>query len=277
MTARSRKARVRPARNVKKRATGVQTQSGKSGLSRRVLPLVVSAGAVLGLFAISFAFYTNAANSGFFDLRSVEIRGARRAPVEEIEKIIRANAGKTGVWNADLLELKQKIEKVPFVKYAAVARRLPGGIVVSLDEREPVAVVRLGENNFLVDGDGQILAPAENSEPQFPFVMLGWDTEKSDRAARENAERLKIYEKMLADWRDYDLAIRVKSVDLSNLREPRANLEDSGYPVSIMVGRDNFGRRLSDGIKAIVGKGEIFEGVELMGPNMKLVERRQKR
>jgi hypothetical protein len=107
--------------------------------------------------------------------------------------------------------------------------------------------------------------------------MLGWDTEKSDRAARENAERLKIYEKMLADWRDYDLAVRVKSVDLSNLREPRANLEDSGYPVSIMVGRDNFGRRLSDGIKAIVGKGEIFEGVELMGPNMKLVERRQKR
>lgn len=277
MTAKSRKTQVRPTRRVRKKDECGGSRTADRSLSRRVVPLILSSVALIGLAGICIALYANAASSGFFELRSVEIRRARRAPVDEIEKIVRSNVGKTGVWNADLMELKEKIEKLPFVKYAAVARRLPAGIIVSLAEREPVAVVRLGSGNFLVDRDGEILAPTEDVDQQFPFVMLGWDTEKSDRAARENAERLKLYEKMLTEWRDYDLAMRVKSVDLSNLREPRAALEDSGYPISIMVGRDNFGRRLADGIKAIVGKGEIFEGVELMGPNLKLVERRQKR
>ncbi|MCV4784820.1 FtsQ-type POTRA domain-containing protein, partial [Escherichia coli] len=78
-------------------------------------------------------------------------------------------------------ELKQKIEKVPFVKSAAVARRLPAGIVVSISERVPVARVRIGNGDFLVDNDGEILAPAETGDTQFPVLLLGWDQEKSER------------------------------------------------------------------------------------------------
>ncbi|MBO0155347.1 FtsQ-type POTRA domain-containing protein, partial [Vibrio parahaemolyticus] len=76
--------------------------------------------------------------------RSVEIYGVSRAPAEDIEKIVRVNVGRAGVWDTDLQELKQKKEKVPFVKSAAVARRLPAGIVVSISERVPVARVRIG-------------------------------------------------------------------------------------------------------------------------------------
>jgi hypothetical protein len=64
-------------------------------------------------------------------------------------------------------------------------------------------------------------------------------------------------------------------VDLADLREPKAVLEDSGLPVTIMLTRDNFGAQLSSGIKAIVGKGNMFEGVSLNGPNMVLVPRKQ--
>ncbi|WP_369009557.1 cell division protein FtsQ/DivIB, partial [Vibrio parahaemolyticus] len=70
--------------------------------------------------------------------------GVSRAPAEDIEKIVRVNVGRAGVWDTDLQELKQKKEKVPFVKSAAVARRLPAGIVVSISERVPVARVRIG-------------------------------------------------------------------------------------------------------------------------------------
>ena len=81
---------------------------------------------------------------------------------------------------------------------------------------------------------------------------------------------------MIAEWRDYDLASRVRSVDLADLREPKATLEDSGLPVTIMLGREGFGQQLSNGIKAIVGKGNMFEGVNLVGQNMVLVPRKQR-
>jgi hypothetical protein len=41
------------------------------------------------------------------------------------------------------------------------------------------------------------------------------------------------------------------------------------------LGRENFGQQLASGIKAIVGKGNMFEGVNLVGQNMVLVPRKQ--
>ena len=219
--------------------------------------------------------YETIAASNFFRLKNVKVTGTDRASASDIEKIVTSNAEKPGVWNADILAIKQKIENVTFVKTAAVSRRLPSGLNVTVTERVPVAIVRLGGGDFLADGEGVILAPAKSDEKQIPFTMLGWNEEKSEKAAKENSERLKMYQKMLAEWKDYDLAKRVKQVDISDLREPKATLEDSGMPVTIMLSRDNFGKQLADGIKAIVGKGTMFEGVNLVGQNLVLVPRKQ--
>jgi hypothetical protein len=145
---------------------------------------------------------------------------------------------------------------------------------VSVFEREPLAVVRLAGGDFLVDGEARILARAEKEEPGMPFVMVGWDEERSEKADRENLERVKMYGKMLVEWKEFDLASRISAVNLSDLREPRAVTQDSGAAVSIGVGRDNFAEHLRRGIGAIVGKGETFEAVDLVGSNMILAPRK---
>lgn len=244
-------------------------------LGSGIVPLVLSGAVVACLVVIYFLTYETVAASGFFRLRDVRVSGAERASAEDIKKVVAANAEKPGVWNADLLAIKQKIENMTFVKHAAVSRRLPSGIDVTITERVPVAIVRLRAGDFLADAEGTVLAPASPDETHIPFAMTGWNEEKSAEAAKENGERLKIYQKMLTEWREYDLAKRVRQVDLSDLREPKATLEDSGMPVTIMLGRDNFGKHLSDGIKAIVGKGMNFEGVNLVGQNLVLVPRKQ--
>ena len=83
-----------------------------------------------------------------------------------------------------------------------------------------------------------------------------------------------MYQKMQADWKEFDLASRVLSVNLEDLREPRAYIEDSGTTVSIALGRDKFGEYLKRGINAIVGKGGTFEAVNLVGQNMILAPRK---
>lgn len=240
-----------------------------------IVPIVLSLG-LLSCIGIAFLLtYETIGASNFFRLKSVNVSGTDRASASDIEKIVNANAEKPGVWNADVHAIKQKIENVTFVKTASVSRRLPSGLNVTVTERVPVAIVRLNGGDFLADGEGVILAPAKAEEKQIPFALIGWSEEKSEKAAKENSERLKMYQKMLIEWKDYDLAKRVKQVDIADLREPKVMLEDSGMPVTIMLGRDNFGKHLADGIKAIVGKGSMFEGVNLVGQNLVLVPRKQ--
>lgn len=74
--------------------------------------------------------------------------------------------------------------------------------------------------------------------------------------------------------RQQGLESRISALDVADIREPRAVTEDSGASVTIAVGRENFGENLKRGIKAIVGKGEIFEAVNLVGQNMILAPRK---
>jgi hypothetical protein len=127
---------------------------------------------------------------------------------------------------------------------------------------------------MLIDADGYVIAPAKESEPALPFMMMGWNEQKSEAAGKENVERVKIYQKMLAEWKEFNLSSRVLAVDLSDVREPRALIEDSGTQVSIALGREKFGEYLKRGINAIVGKGEMFEAVNLVGTNMILAPRK---
>jgi cell division septal protein FtsQ len=246
-------------------------------LGGSIVPLVLSVAIVVCLGLVVLLTYGTISESEFFKLKAISVAGTDRASRNDIEKIVNSNAEKTGVWNADLLSIKQKIEKVTFVKTAAVSRSLPSGINVAITEREPVAIVRVNSGDYLTDAEGTILAPATAEEKKVPFAMLGWNEEKSERAGKENLERLKMFQNMLSEWKDYDLVSRVKSVDLADMREPMATLEDSGMPVTITLARENFGKQLADGIKAIVGKGNMFEGVDLVGQNMVLVPRKQAR
>lgn len=267
--------RVRPAAKKKTEKRSSTPHPLMVKLRANIVPLVLSLGLVMALGVIVALTYSTATASTFFNLGFVEVEGTDRASKSDIEKIVKANAERSGVWNADLLEIKQKIEKVTFVKNAAVSRELPDGIRVRVNERIPVAIVRLKSGDFLADAEGTVLAPADPKEKILPFALLGWNEEKSEKAGKENLDRLKMYQKMISEWKDYDLVSRVKQVDLSDMREPKATLEDSGLPITIMLGRENFGQQLSNGIKAIVGKGNMFEGVNLVGQNLVLVPRKQ--
>ena len=254
--------------------------SSASGNAKRVfgkviLPLVICVCLVVCLGAMGYLGYQRVAASDFFGVRRVEVAGVERASKQNIETLVRTETERSGVLRADLLDLKAKVEKLPFVKSAAVTRVLPGGIWVQIVERIPQAVVVRSGKQVLMDADGETLAVVESKEESLPFVMTGWDDAKSEKAWKDNIERVKMYQKMLNEWRVANLASRVESVNLSDLRDPRAIVADSDNNVSIAVGRENYDENLMNGIKAIVGKGDMFEGVNLVGSNMVLSPRKQ--
>ena len=144
-----------------------------------------------------------------------------------------------------------------------------------LADHLPEAIALRAGREYLVDAEGEILAESDHREENLPFAMIGWDDAKTERAWKDNLERVKTYQKMVAEWRVANILSRVETINLTDLREPRAVIADSGKSVSIAVGRENFGENLMRGIKAIVGKGDMFEGVNLVGNNMILAPRKQ--
>jgi len=267
---------ARVARSQKSRPVSVKRGRGKqpSRIRNVFLPFFLSFCILTALGVLGFMSYQSVTASNFFDVHAIEVRGVQRSSKQEIGRIVSSQTEKSGAWNADLLEIKQKVEKLPFIKTVAVSRVLPNGIRVHVIERQPHAVVRLASGDVLVDGEGIILAAAEAKEAKLPFALTGWDEAKTEKAFKENLERVKMYQKMLAEWEQFDLASRVRSVNLGDLREPKAITEDSGLMVSIGLGKDSFGENLKKGIKAIVGKGEAFEAVNIVGPNMILSSRK---
>lgn len=179
--------------------------------------------------------------------------------------MVAAEVENPGVWNADLGEIKAKLEKFPFVKTAAVSRMLPAGVRVDIVERVPEAVVKLGSGNYLVDAEGTVLAKAGPRETAFPIAMQGWDESKTEKASTENVARVKLYKKMLDEWQQFDLVSRVKNVDLTNIREPIATIEDSGRPITVTLARNELGRSLRTAIEAVSGKGAKIKAVNSEG------------
>ena len=214
----------------------------------------------LGVFG-----YQTATASGFFGLRNIDVRGTSRTSADDVKRIVAASVEKHGVWRADLGDIRAKIEKFPFVKTAAVSMVLPAGVRVNVTERVPAAVVHLSSGNFYVDGEATILSAAPANDKDLPFVLNGWDESKTEKAAPDNLARLKIYRKMLDEWKPYDLAARVKEVNLANAREPVAVIEDSGRNIAVSLAGKDLGKSLRMAIEAVAGKGAKVKGVDAAG------------
>ncbi len=248
--------------------------AGKS--ARELLPYFLSFCLLVCLAALGVLGYRAVAASNFFEVSQVDVRNTVRSSRGEIESIVRSQTERSGSWNADLGQIKMRVEKLSFVKSAAVSRMLPDGIWVAVVEREPAAIVNLTSGPMLVDEVGNNIAMASKPEPELPFAINGWDETKSPQAEKDNLQRVKLYRTMLSEWKRIGLADRIEGVNIRDLRDPIVVTEDSGKRVAIAVGREQFGENLKNGLMAITGKGEMFEGVSLFGSNLKLIPRQTK-
>ncbi len=234
-------------------------------VGRYVLPLIIIC-VLLGLLAfLGLSGYATATASDFFGLRNIDIRGTERSSAEDIRRLVASSVEKPGVWNADLGDIRTKVEKFPFVKSASVSRVLPSGIRVNVTERIPAAVVQIGSGKYLVDVEGALLVAVKADEKDFPFVLHGWDESKTEKAIPDNLARLKVYKKMLDEWRQFDLATRVKEVNISNPREPIAVVEDSGRSIAVTLAKDSLGKSLKTAIEALSGKGAKIRSIDAGG------------
>lgn len=252
----------------KRRATTAARKSkSPSRLVNILVPLVFMGAILTCLGFILLMGYRTVTASSFFDAKTIEIEGNSRVSKDDIEKIVRSEVSKNGVWNAELEQIKGSLEKLSYVKTAVVSRVLPNGIQIRVDERIPRAIVRLDSGDYWVDEEAAILGAVGKNDAR-QFAMRGWDETKSEKAQKDNQNRVQLYIRLKNEWQDAGIAKRVSSVDLADMQDVQATIEESGATIPVSLGKDDFNRRLQKALEVAEGKGNALESLISNGNNV---------
>src|SRR5688500_19713700 len=116
-------ARVKVKRSPSRRARAGSTlpSSDSAGRLRNfILPVFLSFCILVCLGALGFLGYQTVTASDFFNVAKIEVHGTDRASSGDVRRIVEMQTEKSGVWNADLPGIREKLERMQWVKSAAV-------------------------------------------------------------------------------------------------------------------------------------------------------------
>jgi cell division protein FtsQ len=133
---------------MRSRRIAVRRDQGK----RRLKRLTVALAAVAILVAAVVATQTT-----LLDVDRVRIGGVGHTAAADVRRVAGIDPGDPMV-GVDVGRAAARVEDLPWIATATVARRWPGTVVIRVTEREPLAIVGVtGGRVALVDGDGRVL------------------------------------------------------------------------------------------------------------------------
>jgi cell division protein FtsQ len=170
------------------------------------------------------------------DTAEIQIAGAAHASRAQIERVFSIDLGRS-VYLLPLSERREALRSVDWVKDASIARLWPNRVVVSVQERKPVAFVTLGPARFaLIDEDGIILPRAPD---RFALPVLAGVT-----ASQTPAERRDRVHRMMRLTRDLgDEARNVSEIDVSDRDNLKVTAPRDGHIVTLLLGDRDFAAR----------------------------------
>lgn len=253
---RSTAGQQRPARRAPAESVGTRF---KSLLTYVPLALRIAAIATIGLIAL--VAYRAAASASFFEIRTVETKGASRASINDIQTVVRRDVAQTGVWRADLEQLSQHLERLPWVRTAIVTRVLPDGIRVRISEREPRAVVRNAAGRFVwVDDDAVYLGEMSPTDQMPAFFLRGWSEDETASTQTENRARIGKFLELQREWESQGLSERVSEVNVQDLRDVRVQLAGDDSQIEVRLGSQDQGMRLSKALTVLDAQRQTSRG-----------------
>lgn len=105
----------------------------------------------------------------YFALTMIELDGNRRLSRGELLQWAGVNE-RTSVWDATPDMVRLRLQDHPWIRRATVQREFPNRLNISVEERRPVAIVRLQALHY-VDRGGRILgALRDGDSPDFPLI-----------------------------------------------------------------------------------------------------------
>ncbi|HSE98951.1 MAG TPA: FtsQ-type POTRA domain-containing protein [Blastocatellia bacterium] len=249
----------RQSRRVARSRTSRTSRTGTLNMVEilRTARLFAKPAAVLAAAVLLIVAYNTVAGSPLFELRRIEISGIEPSLRAEVEQAARRAVGNSKLLDIDLQNVRQKVETIPRVRDARVARILPDALSIEVSARRPTVVVRRKSQAIVwLDEDGVELGEITDIKPEgdgaIPPIASGFsEGARTPASVAEDRERIALYKQIEAEFKSGPEPVwnLIDEIDLTTLRYVSMRL--ASPPVTIVVGGKDFRNRFDTAIKVL--------------------------
>lgn len=189
------------------------------------------------------------------------VRGHSRLSASDLESRLAGLRG-VNILSVDLASYHARVLESPWVAQASLWRVLPSTIEVRVVERVPAALARVGQQLFLMDATGKLIAEFGPSFPNLDLPIVdGVATAQGRGAPRVDPDRALLVRRFLAalDARP-DLGDRVSQLDAGNAHDLVVLLKDTA--AYLHVGDERFVERLDAYLEMSPTLGDQFPDID---------------
>lgn len=203
---------------------------------------IVAGTAALGL-ALAVLGIRAVLTSASLTVTEITVEGTSRMPEGAVREELADLVGQ-GMFDVDLDEWRDRVRRLSWVADASMRRVMPGTVAVTITERQPMAIGRIGDTLSVIDRRGVIIdAFGPNyRDLDLPIIDgLAYADEEAVSALEQSRALLAV--RLLSELqRTPDLATRVSQIDVSDARN--AVIVIKGDTTLLQLGDARFTERL---------------------------------
>ena len=177
------------------------------------------------------------------ELGAVRIDGVAVITEEEVASVFAEDLGSSLVLVDTAARLEQ-LQSIPWVRHARVVRVWPNSVAVAIDERDPVAFLRMEDTNAvrMIDTDGTILDVRRAAARVLP-VLTGITT---DMPLSERRKRVGLFEEVMDAFREQGAEVvgAVSEVDVADLANAVVLAKHRDRMIKLQMGDRHLKHRL---------------------------------
>jgi cell division protein FtsQ len=236
--------------------------------SRKRSPMSKHAWLAARLFALAlvlgYAGYrgvTLIAAASSLQIGHMVVRGHERLSTGEVLALVEGLRGQN-ILSVALDDWQQKLLSSPWVESATIRRVLPSTVEISIHERRPMGIGRLGTAMYLIDGRGVII---DEYGPAYADIDLpiidGVGAAPQDGGSIVDVARAEFAGRVIGALAARpELAKRVSQIDVADLHDAVVILD--GDPALLHLGDDEFVARLQQYIDLAPALHERLDGID---------------
>jgi cell division protein FtsQ len=220
----------------------------------RVVALVAAGAAAIG------AAGTAAVRSNALAIDRVAVHGNVRLSTGEVEGLLGGLRGHN-LLSADLERARQRLLDSPWVADARLRRVLPSTVDVTIVERTPMAVARIGRQLYLVDATGVIIDEYGAQYASFDLPIVDGLASGQAGGPLIDATRARFAAQVMAALGVHStVGAHVSQIDVSNPHDAVVLLD--GDPALLHLGDDRFAERLQKYIELAPTLRDQFRNID---------------
>lgn len=163
--------KIQDTANLKTKAMGPSTSQFPGNLRNRLFRyLLIGLLVLIPAGFLARATYQKLCHSDFFQITAMKIDGNHIVSKEQIRTLSKVDIH-SNLLAINISQVKSLLESHPWIAGVEVARDWPNRLVITVREKQPVALLSRDTGLFYLDGRGQtIAAPGQYQELDYPVI-----------------------------------------------------------------------------------------------------------